>query len=266
MPFTYMIKYNKIRFWGSEMIVKTEQELNSLKEIGEICALALQEMAAALRPGITTAELDEIGHQALKRRQARSAPVAVYKFPGYTCISVNDEVAHGKPGARVLREGDMVNIDVSACKNGFFADTGASFIIPPESKLKQKILQCSHRALQKALEQAKAGNPLNFLGRAVEEEAKRSGLTVIKNLCGHGVGRTLHEEPETIYNYYEKKDKRVILPGMVLAIETFISQGDQYVLEEPDGWTLKTPNRSLTAQFEHTVVVTEGEPIILTVC
>ena len=246
------------------MIVKNEQELNGLREIGRICALALKEMAGALRPGITTAELDEIGHQTLRRHQARSAPIAVYKFPGCTCISVNDEVAHGKPGDRVLAEGDMVNIDVSACKDGFFADTGASFIIPPEPKIKLKLMQCSQRALQKALEQARAGNPLNFLGRAVEDEARRSSFTVIKNLCGHGIGRTLHEEPEAIYNYYEKKDKRIILPGMVLAIETFISQGDQYVLEEADGWTLKTKNRSLTAQFEHTVVITEGEPIILT--
>ncbi|MEG1500587.1 MAG: type I methionyl aminopeptidase [Clostridiales bacterium] len=246
------------------MIVSNEQELSALKEIGGIVAFVLQEMGKAACPGMTTKELDMLGKKLLADSGAVSAPISCYDFPGYTCISVNDVVAHGIPGDLVLKEGDSVNIDVSASKNGIFADTAATFLLEPIKHHKQKLVDCSKRALEKAIQAAVAGNRLADLGRVVEKEAHKSGFKTIQNLCGHGVGNTLHDDPESIFNYYEKKDKRILRPGMVLAIEPFISEKDEYVVEENDGWTLRTPHHSLTAQCEHSVVVTEGDAIILT--
>ncbi|MGI5892331.1 MAG: type I methionyl aminopeptidase [Bacillota bacterium] len=246
------------------MIIKNDKELAKMKEIGQIVAITLKEMSQAVEPGMTTKQLDEIGYKLLTKMGALSAPISMYNFPGYNCISVNEEVAHGIPGDRVIKNGDIVNIDVSAHKDGYYSDTGASILIGEGNAHKKKLLATSQKTLAKAISVAVAGNRLNNLGLMVEKEARRNGFTVVKNLCGHGIGRTLHDQPETIYNYYEKRDKRILEKGMVLAVETFVSEKDEYVLEEPDGWTLVTPNRCLTAQFEHTIVVTENEPIILT--
>jgi len=246
------------------MIITNTAELNGMVEICRIVALVLQHMGKAIEPGMTTAELDEIGHAVLASYGARSAPIACYKFPGHTCISVNEEVAHGIPGPRIIAKGDIVNIDVSAVKDGFFGDTAATFAVPPVRARTQKLLDCAERALIKACNAAQSGQPINRIGRAVEKEAHKSGYTTIRNLCGHGVGLTLHDEPEGINNYYDKRDKRLLQKGMTLAIEPFISEKEQYVSELADGWTLKTPNDSVVAQFEHTVMVLENDPLILT--
>jgi methionyl aminopeptidase len=244
-------------------IAKTA-ELNGMVEICRIVAIVLQRMGQAIEPGMTTAELDEVGRALLASYGALSAPIACYKFPGHTCISVNEEVAHGIPGPRVIAKGDTVNIDVSAVKDGFFGDTAATFAVPPVKARTRKLLDCAQQALQKACAAAQSGYPLNGIGLAVEKEAHKHGYTTIRNLCGHGVGLTLHDEPEGITNYYDKRDKRLLQKGMTLAIEPFISEKEQYVEELPDGWTLKTPHDSAVAQFEHTVVVMDGQPLILT--
>jgi len=246
------------------MIIKNDRDLQKMLEIGRIVALTLKEMGDALRPGLTTQELDLLGAKVLADQGAKSAPVSVYNFPGYTCISVNEEVAHGIPGARVLLPGDQVNIDVSASKNGFFSDTAATFLLPPVKNRRLRLIRTAQLALEKALDQAYAGNKLSLIGLAVEKVAHKNGYKTIRNLCGHGVGRTLHEDPETIYNYFEKKDKRILEAGMTLAIETFIAESEDNVLEERDGWTLKTPRKTFTAQFEHTIMVRDKEPLILT--
>jgi len=247
------------------MIIKTEQELQAMREIGRICAVTLQRMGRALRPGITTRELDDLGGEVLASFGAQSAPVACYNFPGHTCISVNEEVAHGIPGDRVIKAGDVVNIDVSAVKDGYFSDNGASFAVPPVKAAVQKLLEVGKRARELAIAQAVAGYALNGLGLAVEKEAHRHGYTTIRNLCGHGVGHTLHDDPDSIYNYHERKDKRVLQNGVVLAIEPFVALGDHYVDELGNGWTLVTPHRRQVVQFEHTVMVRENEPpLILT--
>ncbi len=246
------------------MIVKTATELEALAEVCQIVAITLKQMGEAIEPGMTTKELDSIGQSILSKYGARSAPIACYNFPGYTNISVNEVVAHGIPGDRIIQKGDKVNIDVSAVKDGFFGDNAGTFLVPPIKNSHKKICECCKVALQKAISVAIAGHPLNGIGLAVEKEAHKNGYKTIRNLCGHGVGKTLHDQPESIFNYFEKKDKRIIKKGMVLAIEPFVSMKDTYVEELNDGWTLKTPNNSFVAQYEHTVVITEDQALILT--
>ena len=246
------------------MIVRTQEDLEALKEIGRICALVRDEMAKAVRPGITTLELDLIAKRLFEENEAESAPMGEYDFPGYTCISVNDVVAHGIPSDYALKEGDKVNIDVSASKNGFFADTGLTLNIPPAGEKNKLLLETAKKALYKSIEKAMPGTMTNNLGRAVYNEAQSHGFTVIKNLTGHGVGKTLHDHPENIFNYTERRGASLVKEGHVLAIETFISEKDDYVEEYPDGWTLKTPHKNYIYQFEHTVVVTKEGPMILT--
>lgn len=246
------------------MIVRTQENLEALKEIGRICALVRDEMAKAVRPGITTLELDLIAKRLFEENEAESAPMGEYDFPGYTCISVNDVVAHGIPSDYALKEGDKVNIDVSASKNGFFADTGLTLNIPPTGEKNKLLLETAKKALYKSIEKAMPGTMTNNLGRAVYNEAQSHGFTVIKNLTGHGVGKTLHDHPENIFNYNERRGASLVKEGHVLAIETFISEKDDYVEEYPDGWTLKTPHKNYIYQFEHTVVVTKDGPLILT--
>ena len=248
------------------MIVTTQTELDALREIGRICAETLKIMADALEPGITTKELDAIGADYLARHGAQSAPITCYDFPGCNCISVNDVVAPGIPSDQVIKAGDVVNIDVSAVKDGFFSDNGASYALPPVKKNIQELLRVTKSARDKAIAQAVAGRHLNEIGRAAEKEAHRHGLTTIKNLCGHGVGHTLHDDPDAIFSYYERRDRRKLKPGVVIAIEPFLCDGDEYVEDfGNDGWTLKTPRRLIVAQYEHTIMVREDQPpLILT--
>ena len=248
------------------MIVTTQTELDALREIGRICAETLKIMADALEPGITTKELDAIGADYLARHGAQSAPITCYDFPGCNCISVNDVVAHGIPSDQVIKAGDVVNIDVSAVKDGFFSDNGASYALLPVKKNIQELLRVTKSARDKAIAQAVAGRHLNEIGRAAEKEAHRHGLTTIKNLCGHGVGHTLHDDPDAIFSYYERRDRRKLKPGVVIAIEPFLCDGDEYVEDfGNDGWTLKTPRRLIVAQYEHTIMVREDQPpLILT--
>lgn len=246
------------------MSIQNENDLQALRKIGKIVARCLQYMGSKLEPGITTLEIDQLGQAFLEKHGAQSAPKLVYNFPGSTCISVNEEAAHGVPGAKVLRAGDLVNIDVSAELNGYFADTGGSFIIPPESNLKRNLCLATKRALEMALRSAQAGQPLNVIGRAIEKEARRNNLTVIENIGSHGVGRALHEEPDFIPGYYDPRDKRILKENQVITIEPFLSTGAHQVFDTGDGWTLATGKKFLTAQYEHTLVITKGKPLIMT--
>jgi len=246
------------------MSIDSEKDLEGLRKIGRIVARCLQYMQSKLVPGISTGELDTIGGDFLSAYGARSAPKLAYNFPGYTCISVNEEAAHGIPGARTLRAGDLVNIDVSAELDGYFADTGGSAIIPPQSKLHVQICAVAKTALERAMSEARAGARLNRIGYAIEAEAVNNGLTVIENIGSHGVGRALHEEPGFIAGFYDKRDKRVLRENQVITIEPFISSGARHVFQSGDGWTLVTKSGIFTAQYEHTLVITKGKPLIMT--
>ncbi|SHI87659.1 methionine aminopeptidase, type I [Clostridium amylolyticum] len=246
------------------MIIQNESEFEALKKIGTVVAIAREEMLKAVKPGVTTKELDMIAKEVLDSYGAKSAPITEYNYPGYTCISINDEVAHGIPGGRVIREGDLVNVDVSAVLDGFYSDTGATIIAGESPAVVKKLLKCSEDALYKGIAKAKAGSKVNQIGRAIFNEARNNGFTVIRDLTGHGIGKKLHDEPQYIFNYYNKENDELMVNGMVLAIETFISTKAEHIEELEDGWTLVTPDGSWVSQFEHTVVVHNNEPIILT--
>ncbi|WP_455270723.1 type I methionyl aminopeptidase [Rhizobium herbae] len=246
------------------MTLNNDEDLQRLREIGRICANTIQIMAAALEPGITTAELDAIGRKVLEDAGARSAPELTYNFPGATCISVNEEVAHGIPGPRVIQAGDLVNIDVSAEKNGLFADTGSSFAVPPVKPQIERLCRDGKRAMWVGLNEVKAGKPLAAIGNAIGSFAKKNRYSLITNLASHGVGRSLHEEPTEIATWPDKHEKRRMTDGMVFTIEPFLSLGAQWAEGGDDEWTLYSEPRAPTVQYEHTVIVTRSGPLVVT--
>ena len=207
------------------MTVRNKEDLEALQRIGKITAETLVKMKEAAKPGISTKELDRIAHSYFSKFGERSAPQLMYKFPGYTCISLNTEIAHGIPSDRILKEGDLLNLDVSLELNGYFADTGFTLIVGKDEKGLSKLLEVSSEALKLALSGVKTGEKLNSIGRTIENTAKKNGYKVIRTLCGHGVGKSLHEEPFDICNYYEPRDKRILKSGQVIAVETFVSTG-----------------------------------------
>jgi len=245
------------------MSIETAEELEALKKVGHVVAACLKFMGESIRPGMKTSELDAIGAAFLEKHGARSAPQFFYGFPGHTCISLNEAVAHGIPGEGVIANGDLVNIDVSAEMNGFVADTGGSFAVGPVSALKTRLLAAAKEAMLAGVAEARDGAPLSNIGRAMENVARKRGFTVIENLGSHGVGRKLHEEPGFIPGFYDPRDKRVLKKGMVITVEPFVSNGARIAEDAKDGWTLLTPKR-FSAQYEHTIVVTDGAPLILT--
>jgi methionyl aminopeptidase len=238
------------------MTADSGKDIEYLKAIGRVCAETLRKMMNATRAGMTTRELDEIGRAFLEAEGARSAPQITYNYPAATCISVSPVIAHGIPDERVLHEGELIHIDVSAELDGYFADTGASLVVSKRERHLEKLLDATRATLAKALRAAKAGNPLNGIGRTVQTEARKRGYNVIYDLTGHGIGRRLHENPKEILNFYNPNDRRVLNDGLVLAIEPFLTTGIGRTVQGKDGWSLRTMDKAIAAQFEHTIVVT----------
>lgn len=246
------------------MTIETDDDIAALKRIGRIVSLVLHEMLDAAKPGMSTRELDALGAELLARHGARSAPQLTYNFPGATCISINEEAAHGIPGDRVIRAGDVLNVDVSAELGGYFADTGGTRIVPPGNAVKTRLCHATRQALAAAMRQARAGQPIRGIGAAIERTAHAYGFKVIENLGSHGVGRALHEAPEHIAGYHDPHDDRLLHEGMVITIEPFLSTKSRIVEEASDGWTLVGAPGNLSAQYEHTMIITRGEPIVVT--
>lgn len=246
------------------MIIKTENELKGIQEIASIVANTLKEMREFARVGMSTKELDDFGGRFLDKYGAKSAPFLTYKFPGFTCISINNEMAHGIPSSRVLQEGDLVNIDVSAEFNGFYADNGGSFVLGKDVNRHQDLVDTSLKALYAAISTIRGGSKVAEVGKVIENIAESKGYRVIDNLGGHGVGRSLHEEPDCILNYCDKNEHRRFKKNSIVAIETFLSTNSTYVNTESNGWTLVGNRGGFCAQHEHTILVTSNTPVILT--
>ncbi len=246
------------------MTVESQHDIDGVLNAGRVVAGVRDAMLNAIEPGMTTAELDKLGGELLDRFGAKSAPRVTYNFPGATCISINEEAAHGVPSHRVIQAGDIVNVDVSAELDGYFADTGGTVVVPPVSRIKARLCHATQLALKHALAEARAGAPINRIGRAIQRTARSHEFKVIKNLAGHGIGRSLHEEPEGIVSYFDRRDTRRLQLGQVIAIEPFLSTKSTLVTEAEDGWTLVGHPENLSAQYEHTIIVTKGAPIVAT--
>ncbi|MFD2247020.1 type I methionyl aminopeptidase [Pontibacter ruber] len=247
------------------MSIESEADLAGIKRISEVVAITLKRMREHARAGMSTKALDEYGFEILQSYGAKSAPKVTYNFPGYTCISVNNEAAHGIPSDNtILKEGDLVNIDVSAELNGYFADNGGSFVLGEDIQGLNKLVDASVSALHKALKEIRGGRRIADIGKIIEAEAKKNGFKVIKNLVGHGVGRSLHEEPHEIPCFYDRFNTQRFRKNTVVAVETFISTKGSYTRDKGDGWTLLADKGGFVAQHEHTILITDGEPIILT--
>lgn len=245
------------------MSITTPEELAALRAAGAIVRRMLDAMKAAVRPGVTTAELDQIGAQVMRENGARSAPQLVYQFPGVNCISLNDEAVHGIPGQRKLQDGDVVKLDVTIEKDGFMADAAESVPVGEVCDTTRNLIACAQRAFSKATLVAREGFRVSDIGRAVEREVRRSGFSVIRDLGGHGIGRTIHEAPR-VPNFPDPTANDILTEGLVITIEPIIAAGSGRSTVAADHWTVKTADGKRSAHHEHTIVVTKGEPILLT--
>lgn len=247
------------------MSITNEQELSGMKRVSEAVAITLKKMCQYAKPGMSTKQLDNYGAEILSDLGAKSAPYLTYGFPGFTCISVNNEFCHGIPSDnRILKEGDLINIDVSAEMGGYWSDNGNSFVLGEDIHQHQKLVNASKEILHKAIHNIKGGVRIADIGQLIESEAKKRGFKVIKNLTGHGVGKSLHEEPNEIANYKDRFNLSRFKKNSVVAIETFIATDSTYAETLQDGWTMVGNRGGYMAQHEHTIVVTDNKPMILT--
>jgi methionyl aminopeptidase len=246
------------------MSIQSPEDLAGLQAIGRIVALTLQVMARAVRPGVSTADLDLIAARELARWGAESSPALVYGFPGASCISLNSQVVHGVPDNRTtVQPGDLVKLDLTAQKDGYVADAAVTVAVQPASLTARRLAECAQTAFERALSVARAGSRISALGRAVEKEVRDAGFEVLRQWCGHGVGRTIHEGPE-VPNFEDRRSSAVLTEGLVITIEPIITAGIDKSFVTSDGWTVVTADRALSAHYEHTVVITRGDPMVLT--
>jgi methionyl aminopeptidase len=245
------------------MSIESQADLDGLRAAGRVVAKAIQAMRARVRPGVSTEELDRVGARVFAAAGARSAPQLAYGFPGVNCISVNDEAVHGIPGRRRLRDGDLVKLDVTAELDGYYADACVSVPVGEVDPARLDLLAAAQDALAQALLTARAGTPINRIGRTVESVVTSRGYSVCRELAGHGIGRGIHEWP-TVLNYESPEFPEPLSAGLVITIEPIISAGTGAVREGDDGWTIKAADGTPSAHFEHTLVVTDEAPILIT--
>jgi methionyl aminopeptidase len=245
------------------MSINGPEELAGMRAAGAVVCLMLEAMKSEVRPGITTADLDELGAGVMRQHGARSAPALVYGFPGVNCISVNDEAVHGIPSKRALQPGDLVKLDVTVEKDGFMADAALTAPVGEVTEERQRLMECAERAFAKAMLVARAGFRVLEIGRVVEREVRRSGFSVIRDLGGHGIGRTIHEEPR-VPNYADPEASQVLTEGLVITVEPIIAARSGRSFVADDKWTIVTADHRPSAHYEHTLVITKGAPILLT--
>jgi methionyl aminopeptidase len=245
------------------MSIESADDWKGLRAVSRIARLTLDLLERELRPGVTTGELDAIAAELFAAHRARSAPALTYGFPRTVLISINDEIVHGIPGARAVSAGDVVKLDVTVEKDGYIADAARTVVVSPGDETATRLAACAEAAFGAGLSVARAGVRVNQIGRAVEREVRRWGFTVVAGLTGHGVGRAIHEPP-CVPNQWDPFQRDLLTEGLVLTIEPMISAGSPRPIQDADGWTIRTDDGSLAAHYEHTLVITRGEPIVLT--
>lgn len=250
--------------------IKTKKEIDFIRESCKIVAETLRLVVSNIRPGIKTIELDRIAEEYIASNDAKAAfkgysQAGSYDFPASVCISIDNEVVHGIPGERVLMEGEIVSIDVGVLKNGYFGDAAVSVGVGEVSSEKKRLLEVTEKSLYKGIEEARIDNRVHDISYAVQKYVEANGFSVVKDLCGHGVGKFLHEEP-AVPNYGSRGTGPKLKKGMTLAIEPMVNMGSYKVKTAKDGWTVITDDGLPSAHFEHTILISNGSPEILTVC
>jgi len=245
------------------MSVDSPEQLERLRRAGALAARVLAAVREAVVPGVGTGELDALAAEVMRAARGRSAPILTYGFPGAICISVGDEVVHGIPGPRRLKAGDLVKLDVAVELDGYFGDTATTVAVQPDAAADARLIAATRAALARGMAATTSGTSLREVGGTIERIAEARGFSVLRELVGHGIGRGLHEPP-TVYNYAEAGARERLHEGLVLTIEPMLTTGTRRVASTGDGWTVVTSNGAAAAHEEHTIVVTAGEPIVLT--
>lgn len=243
--------------------LKTKEDIEIMRRAGRVVSLTLDMVGKHIKPGITTREIDTLVEDFIRSKGAIPAFKNYHGYPASACVSIDDEVVHGIPGDRILKEGEIVSVDVGAIVDGFYGDSARTFAVGGISDEKKKLLEMTQKCLMAGIDQARAGNRLGAISAAVQKLAEENGLGVVRELVGHGIGRAMHEEPQ-VPNFGQPTEGPLLQAGMVLAIEPMINAGSYNVKTMPDGWTVVTTDGQPSAHFEHTVAITEGEPDILT--
>ena len=245
------------------VILKPASAIKKMREAGRLSALALKVGGEAVKPGVTTAEIDKVIYDFIMSQGATPSFLNLYGFPASACISVNDELIHGIPGNRVIKEGDIVSIDVGACLDGYHGDNAATFVAGTASEEALALLDVTKQSLYKGIEMATVGHRVGDISNAVQTYCEERGYSVVREFVGHGIGRSVHEDPE-VPNFGAAGHGPRLVNGMVIAIEPMINAGTRFVSTDSNGWTVRTKDGKLSAHFEHTIAITEDGPIILT--
>lgn len=243
--------------------IKGPKEINSMRKAGHVVSVLHQRVSEAIQPGITTLDIDIIARDVLTEFGAGSAFLGHQGFPGRVCVSVNEQIVHGIPSRRVLNSGDIISVDFGAIIDGYFGDSAWTYAVGDVSDEAKNLLRITERSLELGLEQARAGNRLGAIGHAIEQYVRSEGGGLIQEYGGHGIGRSMWEEPH-VSNHGAADKGPQLRPGMALAIEPMVTTGGDETRQMPDGWTVNTADGSLAAHFEHTIVITNGAPEILT--
>jgi methionyl aminopeptidase len=246
--------------------IKTPAEVEQMRTSGRLAAEVLKIIEPHVVPGVTTGELDEICHRHITEEQdATPAPLNYHGFPRSICTSVNHQVCHGIPGDRVLKDGDMVNIDITVIKNGFHGDTSRMFMVGKPKPLAQRVARISYECMWIGIDMVRPGIHLGDIGHAIQRHAETNRCSVVREYCGHGIGRVFHEDPQVLH-YGSPGTREQLDVGMTFTIEPMVNAGKRHVKLLDDGWTVITKDRSLSAQWEHTIAVTESGFEVLTTC
>ncbi len=245
------------------MKLKSEADLKWMRPACLIAARVLDDMLAFIRPGLTTRQVDEFGAAQIKAHGAKSAFLGYRKYPCHTCLSVNDEIVHGLASERELRFGDIISVDVGVLHKGFIGDNARTMAVGGCGLPAQRLMEVTETSLYKGIAAACAGNRVTDISRAIQEHVESHGYSLVREFVGHGVGRSMHEEPQ-VPNFVDHKSNHKLVPGMTIAIEPMVNAGRADIKILKDGWTVVTQDGSLSAHFEHTVLVTAGQPEILT--